>query len=115
MEYTKLGNTGLDVSRLCLGCMGFGVKERWMHPWVIDEESSRTVIKKAIELGINFLDTANVYSDGTSEEFLGRALKEFSNRDEIVVATKVYFPLGNDLNSKGPNSIGLSRKHIMSE
>lgn len=115
MEYTKLGNTGLDVSRLCLGCMGFGVKERWMHPWVIDEESSRTVIKKALELGINFFDTANVYSDGTSEEFLGRALKDFSNRDEVVIATKVYFPLGKDLNSKGPNSKGLSRKHIISE
>ncbi|TWD92227.1 aryl-alcohol dehydrogenase-like predicted oxidoreductase [Neobacillus bataviensis] len=115
MEYTKLGNTGLDVSRLCLGCMGFGVKERWVHPWVIDEESSRTVIKKALELGINFFDTANVYSDGTSEEFLGRALKDFSNRDEVVIATKVYFPLGKDLNSKGPNSKGLSRKHIMSE
>ncbi|MEH7544915.1 aldo/keto reductase [Neobacillus vireti] len=115
MEYTKLGNTGLDVSRLCLGCMGFGVKERWVHPWVIDEESSRTVIKKALELGINFFDTANVYSDGTSEEFLGRALKDFSNRDEVVIATKVYFPLGKDLNSKGPNSKGLSRKYIMSE
>ncbi|MFC0476752.1 aldo/keto reductase [Robertmurraya beringensis] len=115
MKYTKLGNTGLDVSRLCLGCMGFGVKERWMHPWVIDEDSSRTVIKNALELGINFFDTANVYSDGTSEEFLGRALKDFSNRDEVVIATKVYFPLGKDLNSKGPNSKGLSRKHIMSE
>ncbi|WP_342042828.1 aldo/keto reductase [Bacillus sp. OTU2372] len=115
MEYTKLGNTGLDVSRLCLGCMGFGVKESWVHPWVIDEESSRTVIKKALELGINFFDTANVYSDGTSEEFLGRALKDFSNRDEVVIATKVYFPLGKDLNSKGPNSKGLSRKYIMSE
>ncbi|MCM3213551.1 aldo/keto reductase [Niallia taxi] len=115
MEYTKLGNTGLDVSRLCLGCMGFGVKERWMHPWVIDEESSRTVIKKALELGINFFDTANVYSDGTSEEFLGRALKDFSNRDEVVIATKVYFPLGKDLTSNVPNSKGLSRKHIMSE
>jgi aryl-alcohol dehydrogenase-like predicted oxidoreductase len=110
MEYVKLGNTGLDVSRLCLGCMGFGEKERWAHPWVIDEESSRSVIKKALDLGINFFDTANVYSDGTSEEFVGRALKDFANRDEIVLATKVYFPLGKDLNSKG-----LSRKHIMSE
>jgi len=115
IEYTKLGNTGLDVSRICLGCMGFGAKERWIHPWVIDEESSRTVIKKALDLGINFFDTANVYSDGTSEEFLGRALKDFANRDEIVIATKVYFPLGKDLNSKGMNSRGLSRKHIMSE
>jgi aryl-alcohol dehydrogenase-like predicted oxidoreductase len=110
MEYTKLGNTGLDVSRLCLGCMGFGVAERWVHPWVIDEESSRSVIKKALELGINFFDTANVYSDGTSEEFVGRALKDYVNRDEIVLATKVYFPM-----NKGPNGSGLSRKHIMSE
>ncbi len=110
MEYTKLGNTGLEVSRLCLGCMGFGVAERWIHPWVIDEESSRSVIKQAIELGINFFDTANVYSDGTSEEFVGRALKDFANRDEVVIATKVYFPM-----HEGPNGKGLSRKHIMSE
>ncbi|PGS46601.1 aldo/keto reductase [Bacillus sp. AFS041924] len=110
MEFTKLGNTGLDVSRLCLGCMGFGEAKRWIHPWVIDEESSRTIIKKALELGINFFDTANVYSDGTSEEFLGRALKDYVNRDEIVLATKVYFPM-----HQGPNGSGLSRKHIMSE
>ncbi|TVX99423.1 aldo/keto reductase [Paenibacillus cremeus] len=115
MDYVKLGNTGMDVSRLCLGCMGFGEKERWVHPWVIDEESSRSVIKKALELGINFFDTANVYSDGTSEEFVGRALKDYAHRDEIVLATKVYFPMGKDLNSQGPNSKGLSRKHIMSE
>jgi len=105
MEYVKLGNTGLDVSRLCLGCMGFGVAERWVHPWVIDEERSRPIIKKALELGINFFDTANVYADGTSEEIVGRALKDFANRDEIVLATKVYFPMHE----------GLSRKHIMSE
>ncbi|PFH87699.1 aldo/keto reductase [Bacillus sp. AFS088145] len=110
MEYTKLGNTGLEISRLCLGCMGFGDAKRWIHPWVIDEESSRTIIKKALDLGINFFDTANVYSDGTSEEFVGRALKEYANRDEIVLATKVYFPM-----HKGPNGSGLSRKHIMSE
>ncbi|WP_129689513.1 aldo/keto reductase [Gottfriedia acidiceleris] len=110
MEYTKLGNTGLEISRLCLGCMGFGDAKRWIHPWVIDEESSRTIIKKALDLGINFFDTANVYSDGTSEEFLGRALKDYANRDEIVLATKVYFPM-----HKGPNGSGLSRKHIMSE
>lgn len=110
MEYTKLGNTGLDVSRLCLGCMGFGVAERWFHPWVIDEEHSRPVIKKALELGINFFDTANIYSMGTSEEILGRALKEFANRDEIVIATKVHQQM-----HKGPNGGGLSRKHIMSE
>jgi len=110
MDYIKFGNTGLDVSRLCLGCMGFGDAKRWIHPWVIDEESSRTIIKKALDVGINFFDTANVYSDGTSEEFLGRALKDYANRDEIVLATKVYFPM-----HKGPNGSGLSRKHIMSE
>lgn len=110
MEYTKLGNTGLEISRLCLGCMGFGDAKRWIHPWVIDEESSRTIIKKALDLGINFFDTANVYSDGTSEEFVGRALKDYANRDEIVLATKVYFPM-----HKGPNGSGLSRKQIMSE
>lgn len=115
MNYVKLGNTGLDVSRICLGTMGIGIAERWVHPWVQDEESSRPIIKKALELGINFFDTANVYSDGTSEEILGRALKEYANRDEIVIATKVYFPLGNDLNSKVPNSKGLSRKAIMRE
>ncbi|WP_176585611.1 aldo/keto reductase [Priestia megaterium] len=110
MEYTKLGNTGLDVSRLCLGCMGFGVAERWFHPWVIDEEHSRPVIKKALELGINFFDTANIYSMGTSEEILGRALKEFANRDEVVIATKVQQQM-----HKGPNGGGLSRKAILSE
>ncbi len=110
MEYTKLGNTGLDVSRICLGCMGFGVAERWFHPWVIDEEHSRPVIKKALESGINFFDTANIYSMGTSEEILGRALKEFANRDEIVIATKVQQQM-----RKGPNGGGLSRKAILSE
>lgn len=115
MNYVKLGNTGLDVSRICLGTMGIGIAERWVHPWVQNEESSRPIIKKALEQGINFFDTANVYSDGTSEEILGRALKEYANRDEIVIATKVYFPLGNDLNSNVPNSKGLSRKAIMRE
>ncbi|MEC0372276.1 aldo/keto reductase [Paenibacillus chibensis] len=110
MEYVKLGNTGLDVSRLCLGCMGFGVAERWVHPWVQNEESSRPIIKKALELGINFFDTANVYSDGTSEEIVGRALKDYANRDEIVLATKVHFRMHD-----GPNGAGLSRKAIMSE
>ncbi|WP_299094278.1 aldo/keto reductase [uncultured Metabacillus sp.] len=110
MQYMKLGNTGLDVSRLCLGCMSFGVAERWIHPWVLDEESSRPIIKKALELGINFFDTANVYSDGTSEEIVGRALKDYANRDEVVLATKVYFPM-----HEGPNGSGLSRKTIMSE
>ncbi|RBW68633.1 aldo/keto reductase [Bacillus taeanensis] len=110
MEYVKLGNTGLDVSRLCLGCMGFGEAERWVHPWVLNEENSRPIIKKALDLGINFFDTANVYSDGTSEEFLGRALKDYANRDEIVLATKVYFSV-----NEGPNRSGLSRKAIMSK
>ena len=110
MEYVKLGNTGLEVSRICLGCMGFGDAERWIHPWVLDEERSRPIIKKALELGINFFDTANSYSGGASEEIVGRALKDYANRDEVVIATKVYFPM-----RKGPNSGGLSRKAIMSE
>lgn len=115
MRYVKLGKTGLDVSRICLGTMGIGDANRWVHPWVQGEESSRPVIKRALELGINFFDTANVYSDGTSEEILGRALKDYGNRDEIVLATKVYFPMGSKMNSKGPNSMGLSRKNIMTE
>lgn len=110
MEYVKLGNTGLDVSRICLGCMGFGVAERWIHQWVLNEENSRPIIRKALELGINFFDTANVYSDGTSEEIVGRALKDYANRDEIVLATKVHFRM-----HEGPNGMGLSRKSIMSE
>lgn len=110
MDYVKLGNTGLDVSRLCIGCMSFGVAERWVHPWVLDEERSRPIIKKALDLGINFFDTANVYSDGTSEEIVGRALKDFANRDEIVLATKVHFRM-----HEGPNGAGLSRKAIMNE
>ncbi|MZQ86886.1 aldo/keto reductase [Paenibacillus sp. 5J-6] len=110
MEYVKLGNTGLDVSRICLGCMSFGVAERWVHPWVLDEEHSRPIIQRALELGINFFDTANVYSDGTSEEIVGRALKDYANRDEIVLATKVHFRM-----HQGPNGAGLSRKAIMSE
>jgi len=110
MEYVKLGKTGLDVSRLCLGCMSFGVADRWIHPWVLDEENSRPIIKRALELGVNFFDTANVYSDGTSEEIVGRALKNYANRDEIVLATKVHFRM-----HEGPNGAGLSRKAIMSE
>lgn len=110
MEYVKLGNTGLDVSRLCLGSMSFGVAERWVHQWVLDEERSRPIIKKALDHGINFFDTANVYSMGTSEEILGRALKDYANRDEIVLATKVHGRM-----HEGPNGAGLSRKSIMSE
>ncbi len=110
MEYTKLGHTGLDVSRLCLGCMGFGDAERWIHKWVLDEENSRPIIKHALDLGINFFDTANVYSLGRSEEILGRALKDFAQRDEVVIATKVHGTM-----REGPNGGGLSRKAILSE
>jgi aryl-alcohol dehydrogenase-like predicted oxidoreductase len=110
MDYVKLGRTGLDVSRICLGCMSYGVPERGIAPWSLNEEQSRPFIKKSLELGINFFDTANVYSDGTSEEIVGRALKEFASRDEVVIATKVYFRM-----RPGPNGAGLSRKAIMSE
>ncbi|WP_160726124.1 aldo/keto reductase [Bacillus sp. USDA818B3_A] len=110
MEYVKLGNTGLDVSRFCLGCMSFGEAEKWIHQWVLNEEQSRSIIKKALDLGINFFDTANVYSMGTSEEFLGRALKDFANRDEVVIATKLHGRM-----HEGPNGAGLSRKAILSE
>ena len=110
MEYTNLGKTGLKVSRICLGCMTYGVPDRGAHPWSLDEEQSRPLIRQAIELGINFFDTANTYSDGTSEEFVGRALKDFTSREEIVVATKVYFPM-----RQGPNARSLSRKAIMTE
>lgn len=110
MKYVKLGNTGMDVSPICLGCMSFGDASRWTHEWVLDEEESRLIIKRAVELGVNFFDTANIYGRGSSEEFLGRALKDFANRDEIVVATKVFFPM-----TESPNSTGLSRKVIMRE
>jgi len=89
MEFVKLGNTGLDVSRICLGCMGFGDPVHWFHKWCLEEAESRPIIKKALDIGINFFDTANVYSLGSSEEILGRALKDFAKRDEIVIATKV--------------------------
>lgn len=110
MNYIKFGNTGLDVSRLCLGCMTYGVPDRGSHAWTLDEENSRPLIKQAIELGINFFDTANVYSDGTSEEIVGRALKDFSRRDDVVIATKVFNRM-----RPGPNGAGLSRKAIMTE
>jgi aryl-alcohol dehydrogenase-like predicted oxidoreductase len=110
MDYRKLGNTGLDVSALCLGCMTFGIPDRGNHEWTLDEEKSRPILKKAVEAGINFFDTANVYSDGTSEEIVGRALKEFIPRDEAVIATKVHGQM-----RKGPNGGGLSRKAIMTE
>ena len=111
MEYSRLGNTGMKVSRICLGCMGFGSAEGWAHnAWALDEQSSREIVKKALELGINFFDTANVYAYGVSEEFLGRALKDFAKRDEVIVATKVF----GKMNDK-PNGGGLSRKAILSE
>lgn len=110
MRYVKLGTTGMDVSRLCLGCMSFGVPERGTHAWSLPEEQSRPLIRSAVEAGVNFFDTANMYSEGTSEEIVGRALAEFTRRDEIVLATKVYYPMRS-----GPNGGGLSRKAIMHE
>lgn len=110
MEYIRLGSTGMKVSRICLGCMGFGDATRWIHKWVLNEENSRPIIKKALELGINFFDTANVYSIGTSEEILGRALKDFARRDEVVIATKVHGKMREE-----PNGGGLSRKAILNE
>lgn len=109
MEYNRLGSTGMKVSRICLGCMSFGQRtESW--PWALDEEDSRPFIKKALEMGINFFDTANAYSEnGMSEVVVGRALRDFAARDDVVIATKVFFPIG-----QGPNDKGLSRKHIMS-
>ena len=108
MEYTRLGSTGMKVSRICLGCMSYGQPGKSMS-WELDEEASRPFIQRALELGINFFDTADVYSKGSSEEILGRALRDFASRDEMVIATKVRFPMG-----EGPNDQGLSRKHIMS-
>ncbi len=111
MEYVKLGNTGLDVSPICLGAMSFGMAEGWAHnAWALNEEESRTIIQRAIDLGVNFFDTANVYAHGVSEEILGRALKDFADRDKIVIATKIRGEM-----HKGPNGSGLSRKAILSE
>ena len=106
MDYVNLGKTGLKVSCLCLGMMSYGAPE-W-RDWVLDEEASRPFVKRALEAGINFFDTADMYSKGVSEEVTGRALRDFARRDEVVVATKVFFPMG-----KKPNRGGLSRKHIM--
>ena len=108
MEFTRFGNTGITVSKLCLGTMTYGTPtDRW--PWALNEEQSRPFIKQALELGINFFDTADVYTNGASEEVVGRALRDFSKRDDYVLATKVFNPMG-----PGPNDKGLSRKHIMS-
>src|SRR5690242_19277284 len=107
MEYTNLGSTGTQVSRICLGCMTYGSK-KWRE-WVLEEAEGRPFIKRALELGINFFDTVDMYSIGVSEEILGRALRDFGpSRDRLVIATKVFFPTGDDRNQKG-----LSRKHIM--
>src|SRR5690242_20916736 len=104
MEFVNLGSTGLKVSRICFGCMTYGSK-KWRE-WVLEEEESRPFLRRAFELGINFFDTADMYSDGVSEEIVGRALKELAPRDRLVVATKVFNPMGTD-----PNQGGLSRKH----
>ncbi|MFP2900662.1 aldo/keto reductase [Corallococcus sp. 4LFB] len=105
MKYANLGHTGLRVSRICLGCMSYGTP-KW-RPWVLDEEAAQPFFRRAVELGITFFDTANMYSDGVSEEVTGRALRRYANMDEVVLATKVYFPTG-----KGQNERGLSRKAI---
>ncbi len=106
MEFTRLGHTGLTVSRLCLGCMSYGTP-RW-RPWVLDEAAARPFFRRAVEAGINFFDTADMYSLGASEEVTGRALRELARRDEVVIATKVYNPMG-----EGPNMRGLGRKHVL--
>jgi aryl-alcohol dehydrogenase-like predicted oxidoreductase len=110
MNYVNLGRSGLKVSRLCLGCMSFGIPERGSHSWSLGEPDSRPFLKRALELGINFFDTSNSYSDGTSEEILGRAIRDLVPRDEVVIATKVFYPRRAD-----PNGKGLSRKAIMTE
>jgi aryl-alcohol dehydrogenase-like predicted oxidoreductase len=108
LRYRRLGSTDLKVSALCLGCMTFGVPERGDHPWTLPEQESRLIIRQAVDAGINFFDTADTYSDGTSEEFLGRALRDFVRREETVIATKVYFPM-----STSPKDRGLSGKRII--
>ncbi len=110
MLITKLGNTGLDVSQICLGCMSYGQSDMGTHPWSLDEETSREFIKQALDAGINFFDTANVYSLGTSEEYVGRALADMARREEVVIATKLCGEM-----RKGPNGQGLSRKAVMTE
>ncbi|WP_203568664.1 aldo/keto reductase [Aestuariimicrobium ganziense] len=111
MEYVKLGRTGLDISPICIGAMGFGTAEGWVHSqWALDEDASRDVVKSALDKGINFFDTANVYAAGNSEEILGKALRALGNRDEIVLATKLHGRM-----HEGANGAGLSRKAVMSE
>jgi 1-deoxyxylulose-5-phosphate synthase len=110
MDYVKFGRTGLEVSRLCLGCMSYGEPNRGTHPWTLSESESRPFIRQALDHGINFFDTANVYSDGTSEEIVGRALKDSGRREEIVLATKLHGRM-----RPGPNGAGLSRKSVLAE
>jgi len=110
MEYVRLGRTGLEVSRICLGCMSYGEPSRGGHPWSLDEEASRPFFRQALDAGINFFDTANVYSAGSSEEITGRALLSLTDRDNVVIATKVHGRM-----RPGPNGAGLSRKAILSE
>lgn len=110
MDYTTLGTTGLQVSRIALGCMSYGDPERGGHPWSLDEEASRPFFRQALEAGVTFFDTANVYSDGSSEEITGRALHDFARRDEVVLATKLFMPMG-----PGPNGSGLSRGAVMTQ
>jgi len=110
VDYTRLGSTGLEVSRICLGCMSFGEPQRGGHSWSLDEDAAGPIIRQALDAGINFFDTANVYSDGSSEEIVGKVLGEHAHRDEIVLATKV-----NGRMHPGPNGAGLSRKAILSE
>src|SRR5512145_3555688 len=107
MQYVNLGRTGLKVSRLCLGAMTYG-DPAW-RPWILAEEAGRPILERAIQHGINFFDTADMYSLGGSEEVLGRALRDFTSRDTVVIATKAFFPMSAD-----PNDRGLSRKHLMS-
>lgn len=119
MKYTKLGNTGLEVSKLCLGTMSFGDSSRGFHSdWLLNEEQSRVIIKKALDSGINFFDTANIYGYGTSEEFLGRAIRDFAKREDVVIATKLFFgdsTLGEADKTPTPNTTGLSRKAIFNQ
>jgi aryl-alcohol dehydrogenase-like predicted oxidoreductase len=110
MNYRRLGRTGLEISPLCVGCMSFGVPTEGDHSWTLGEEQSRTIIRRALEAGLNFFDTANVYSAGSSEEIVGRALKDFARREDVVIATKVHGRM-----RPGPNGAGLSRRHIMEQ
>ncbi len=111
MNYIRLGSTGMKVSRICLGCMTYGDPQRGAHSWTLPEADSRPLIRQALDLGVNFFDTSNSYSDGSSEEILGRALRDFAPREETILATKCFFPV--PLGAKVPNNGGLSRKAIL--